>query len=225
MALILFLSYERLDKPFLTNEMIPARTVPVKLSASVWTRLKEGDSYSLGELYDSQIQDLYKFGKRLCADEDMLADALHDVFEDIWNYRTSIAVVEVSNIPFYLRKALKTKLLKYLNRQSKHTEFAEYEEYEQGFAESAETSLIAAEADNYQHDRLAQQISLLPKRQQEALRLRFYDNLSYNEIAELMALTQHSVYNLIYKSISQLRENLAFNLALLITAENFFNFF
>jgi len=218
------LSYEQRDKLFPTNEMIPARPTPVKLSASVWTRLKEGDSYSLGELYDSQIQDLYRFGKRLCSDEDMLADALHDVFEDIWNYRASVAVVEVSNIPFYLRKALKTKLLKYLNRQSKHTEFAEYE-YEQGFVESAETSLIAAEADNCQNSRLARQISLLPKRQQEALRLRFYDNLSYNEIAELMALTQHSVYNLIYKSISQLRENLAFNLALLMTAENFFDFF
>jgi len=218
------LSYEQRDKLFPTNEMIPARPTPVKLSASVWTRLKEGDSYSLGELYDSQIQDLIGLANasvptKICWQTlSMMYLKIFGIIGLPW------LSVEVSNIPFYLRKALKTKLLKYLNRQSKHTEFAEYE-YEQGFVESAETSLIAAEADNCQNSRLARQISLLPKRQQEALRLRFYDNLSYNEIAELMALTQHSVYNLIYKSISQLRENLAFNLALLMTAENFFDFF
>lgn len=181
----------------------------IKLSASVWTRLKEGDSYALGELYDSQIQALYKFGKRLCRDEDMLADALHDVFEDIWNYRDTIGLVDVPNIQFYLCKALKTKLLKHLHKESKHTSFCEYQEYEQYTVEPFEDSIVAMEIDGYQSSQLARQISLLPKRQQEALLLRFYDNLSYAEIAELMSLTHHSVYNLIYKSISQLRDNRA----------------
>ncbi|RDB06064.1 RNA polymerase sigma factor [Runella aurantiaca] len=195
-----------------------------KINATAWARLKAGDSYALGELYDAYVQLLYKFGKRHCQDEELLTDAIHDVFEDIWNYRATLSDVETSNIQFYLFKSLKTKLLKYLNRQARHTELTDNQEYLHEYVESAELFIVSQEIDRHQQHQLAQQIALLPKRQQEALILRFYDNLSYDEIAELMVLTRHSVYNLIYKALSQLRDNWVFDLIFLIFIVGFKNF-
>ncbi|MCP1384939.1 RNA polymerase sigma factor [Runella salmonicolor] len=202
---------------------MPAEQHP-KITATAWARLKAGDSYALGELYDAYVQLLYKFGKRHCQDDELLTDAIHDVFEDIWNYRATLSDVETSNIQFYLFKSLKTKLLKYLNRQARHTELTDNQEYLHEYVESAELFIVSQEIDRHQQHQLTQQIALLPKRQQEALLFRFYDNLSYDEIAELMSLTRHSVYNLIYKALSQLRDNWVFDLIFLVFIVGFKNF-
>jgi RNA polymerase sigma factor (sigma-70 family) len=187
-----------------------------KITATTWARLKAGDSHALGELYEAYIQALFKFGKRQFPDEELLTDAIHDVFEDIWHYRATLSDVETSNIQFYLFKSLKTKLLKYLNRQARHTGLTDNQEYPEEYTESTELFIVSQEIDLYQQHQLTQQVALLPKRQQEALVLRFYDNLSYEEIAELMSLTRHSVYNLIYKALSQLRDNWVFDLIFFI---------
>ena len=189
-----------------------------------WNRLRAGDNYALGELYDGYIQILYKFGRRLCNDEELLTDAIHDVFEDIWKYRASLSEVEANNIQFYLCKSLKTKLLKYLNRQSRHTQLSEFEEISDDYIESVDTWFVNQETESLQKHQLEKHIAQLPKRQQEALLLRFYDNLSYDEIAEMMSLTRHSVYNLIYKALGQLRDNWIF-VAVFGVLKFFYKFF
>lgn len=178
------------------------------LAPDTWQRLKVGDSRALGELYDEYVQLLYKFGKRICSDDELVTDAIHDVFEDLWNYRNNLSSVEVSNIQFYLFKSVKTKLLKSLHRQARHTELHDAEEYDHEYIESVDFRLVAQETDAQIQAQLTQQIASLPKRQQEALLFRFYDNLSYDEIADLMSVTRHSVYNLVFKALEQLRDNL-----------------
>ena len=108
------------------------------IAPTIWSRLKAGDSCALGELYDTYVQVLYKFGKRHCPDEELLTDAIHDVFEDIWHYRNTLRPVDTPNIQFYLFKALKTKLLKSLTRQSRHTELSDHQEYTHAYVESVE---------------------------------------------------------------------------------------
>lgn len=49
---------------------------------------------------------------------------------------------------------------------------------------------------------------MLAPRQKEALTLRFYDELSYEQIASLMMLPVKSVYMLIYRAIDFLKKNL-----------------
>lgn len=178
------------------------------LAPDTWQRLKAGDSRALGELYDEYIQLLYKFGKRICSEDELVTDAIHDVFEDLWNYRSNLSSVEVSNIQFYLFKSVKTKLLKSINRQARHTELNDAEEYDHEYIESVDFRMVAQETDAQIQAQLTQQIASLPKRQQEALLFRFYDNLSYDEIADLMSVTRHSVYNLVFKALEQLRDNL-----------------
>lgn len=49
---------------------------------------------------------------------------------------------------------------------------------------------------------------MLTKRQREALFLKFYANLSYTEIAGMMAISTGSIYNLISKSIDSMQHAL-----------------
>jgi len=51
---------------------------------------------------------------------------------------------------------------------------------------------------------------VLTRRQREAIYLRFYQNLSYDEIAKLMTMKVESVYNVISKAISLLKNTILF---------------
>lgn len=199
--------------------MPPKSVVPTSLD--IWQRLKASDSLALGELYDAYVQVLFKFGRRICTDDELTTDAIHDVFEDLWLYRSTLSVVEPSNIQFYLFKALKTKLLKLLTKQNRHTELSDADQYDHQYVESVDFKITALEQETQLKTQLTQQIASLPKRQKEALLLRFYDNLSYEEIADLMAVSRHSVYNLVFKALTQLRENLALEILTILLIKYF----
>ncbi len=52
---------------------------------------------------------------------------------------------------------------------------------------------------------LTKSFESLTKRQKEALFLRYYENFTYEQIAEAMQLELKSVYNLVSKAIDTLR--------------------
>ena len=60
-------------------------------------------------------------------------------------------------------------------------------------------------------DGLLTQISRLPDRQQEVLRLKFNAGLSYKEIAEVTGLTSSNVGFILHTAISKLRKRLVSN--------------
>ena len=56
--------------------------------------------------------------------------------------------------------------------------------------------------------RVAEAVALLPDNQQEVIRLRFTDGLSYKEIAEVTKLSVSNVGYLIHMGVKTLRERL-----------------
>ena len=55
---------------------------------------------------------------------------------------------------------------------------------------------------------LNQQITLLTKRQQEIIYLRFFENLDNESIAQVMSISKQSVANLLYRAIQELKDKL-----------------
>ena len=51
-------------------------------------------------------------------------------------------------------------------------------------------------------------LNKLPKREKEIIYLRFYQNLEISEIVEVMEINSQSVYNLLHKALSHLRDPL-----------------
>jgi RNA polymerase sigma factor (sigma-70 family) len=66
---------------------------------------------------------------------------------------------------------------------------------------------VLMENETYQEqvERLQNAISQLPKRQQEVVQLRYNQNFSLEEIADLMQISNQSVRNLLHRSITELR--------------------
>jgi RNA polymerase sigma factor (sigma-70 family) len=75
---------------------------------------------------------------------------------------------------------------------------------------SFEESIILEEANSQQLASLKKAVEMLTKRQREVIFLKFYNSLSYQQIAAVMEMNVDSVYNLMTKAIDTLRKTMKY---------------
>jgi len=73
-------------------------------------------------------------------------------------------------------------------------------------APSAEFQIISDQVAEEKREQVTSLLKSLSKRQREAVFLRYYEDLSYEKIAELMDITRQGAYNMVCKAMIQLRE-------------------
>ncbi len=171
---------------------------------SLWREYQCGDMFALVTIMQGYYADLYQWGMSLHHERELVKDCIHDVFLKLWKIRESVAVVE--NVKSYLLVTLKTRILKELSGKQ-FTHFTSLtEEYTFVFEFAEDLKLIDEEFEVYQIKKLNLALNKLPGRQKELIYLRFYQCLSFEQIAEVMSITRQSVYNLFQKSLNSLRK-------------------
>lgn len=171
----------------------------------LWGKFKEGDEDAFTLIYNKYIFHLFNYGERITTNKELIEDSIHDLFVDIWKNRESIG--HAYSIKFYLYKGLKRKIIKNLeiNKRLQMDHFSDSHDLEMTF--SHEFDLIMKEVSVEQKANLLRAINSLSKRQKEAIILRFYDDLSFQEIGELLSINVKSTYTLIYRAIDVLKQN------------------
>ncbi len=180
--------------------------------AQLWQEYKAGRQAALLFIYDQHYQALYRYGFKICGNQNMVKDAIQDIFTQLWlNHQT---INEVQHIRAYLLKYLRRQLFKTIKSENRFVDLDNLSFKETEIEFSYEALLIDQQISSELKERLQGAMVNLSKRQQEAIYLRFYHDLSYEQIAEIMALKYQSVRNLVHESIKVLREyiTLAFSL-------------
>lgn len=169
----------------------------------LWMAFLNGDQESYTKLYELFIRDMYRYGTSLVTTSDaFVLDCIHDVFTEIWAKRSRLSVPD--NVKYYLLKALKTRIMHLLER--KERSFKPLSEVDLQIFEPNDLEIIEElEVANSRQERLKILIAQLPNRQQEALKLRFIENLNYNEIGDLLEVNTQSAKNLVFRAIEKLR--------------------
>lgn len=169
----------------------------------LWVAFLNGDQESYSQLYELFIRDMYRYGTSLVTTSDaFVLDCIHDVFTEIWAKRSRLSVPD--NVKYYLLKALKTRIMHLLER--KERSFKPLSEVDLQMFETNDLEIIEElEVASSRQERLKILIAQLPNRQQEALKLRFIENLNYAEIGNLLEVNTQSAKNLVFRAIEKLR--------------------
>ncbi len=168
-----------------------------------WHLFCAGDRDAFTEIAKKNYAPLYHYGTRFTLDKCLIQDCLQDLFLDMWEKREYLA--RITAIKPYLFQSLRNNLIRRIRKQSLFSDLREFEDTL--FNDSSpESELILTETDQFLNHKLRQAIELLPQRQREALYLRYYENLSYEEIAEVMGLQRQAVANYLQYGIQKLRE-------------------
>ncbi|WP_373512705.1 RNA polymerase sigma factor [Persicitalea sp.] len=170
-----------------------------------WREFRAGDIDALATLMERFYPDLFNWGMRLHNEREFVKDCIQEIFLSLWKVQETIAPVE--NVKFYLLVVLKSRMLRELSKKENKLHTRLSEDYTFSVEFSADLRLIEEEHEVYQLRKLEQVMNQLSPRQKELIYLRFHQNLSFEQIAEVMQLGRQSVYNLLQKSLGSLRRH------------------
>ena len=164
-------------------------------------QFKKGDEQALFTLMLHYYNDLFKYGVKFTANAELTKETINAFFLHIWDNRNKIKAVE--HIKPYLIVSFKRFLIQELRKQRVNlpadnltNELTElpYENY-----------IIATERAATIKRTLQQAITALPHRQKQLLQLRYYEQMSYEEIAAKTSLSVRTVYNKLHEALKKLR--------------------
>lgn len=164
--------------------------------------LREDDEQPLTHLFTFYYNRLLRAGLRWCADTYITEECIQDVFFDLWHYRHRLG--EIVSLEAYLKTALRRRIFKKLKRMEMAD--APIEEAASVMTtESYEEILILRQSDEAGRLRLQKAMQTLSDRQREIILLKYFEELSYKDIAEQFDMTIGAVYKLLHDAVKKLK--------------------
>ena len=142
---------------------------------------------------------------RITDNRELAKDTIQEVFIELWNYRKTLG--DIIHSYSYLIKVMRSILFKKLKKENRISRSPLDESF--AFSEqSIEDIIISADIDKEKKSRLHRALSNLTSRQKLVLEMRFYQGLSYDQIADKLSMNYQSVNNLAFRTILRLRNQL-----------------
>ena len=144
------------------------------------------------KIYLQYYPTLMVYGKAIAGDEALVEDVIQELFLKLWEKRNQLKHIET--LENYLMISLRNNLRRKLQQQNKMpTEIPT--------PESASEVLLQNEK------RIEQLLTTLPPRQREVIFLRYYQNKSYQEIAQVLGISYQVARNFAYRALKSIRKN------------------
>jgi len=189
---------------------MPDQTDP---DAALMLRVKRGDRAAFAELVEKYKQPLFNFVFRTLRDEIETEDVAQNTFLQVWKSRARYE--RTAKFSTWLFTIARNLCLNEIRRRSRHPAesieetHAEHEDQPQRQYEDKKISLPTETA---LHGELAQKIeealAELPENQRTAILLCRQDELSYEEIADVLDCSLSATKSLIHRGREMLKERL-----------------
>ena len=169
-----------------------------------WHQIKDGNKEAYSQMYIFYYKKLYNYGRKFTADEALIEDTTQEVLLDAWKNRERFENIRSPHT--YLFTAFRYGLFRNLKKQARQLGNVADDMPEPAFG--AEHMLILREQDAAIRQRLEEAIAKLTPRQREAIFLRFYEGLPYEDVAEVLDVTIKASYKIVARAILSLKEYL-----------------
>lgn len=163
----------------------------------------EGSEVALSQIYAHNYDLLFDYGHRFTINNQIVEDAIQDVFINIIKYRKNIG--EVKNVPGYLISTFRRQIILDINKQKN---IISTEQMPDGFFDyfrSPDSDSNDKEEKEVLYLALAKCINNLTTKQKEIIYLKFEQEISYEDIAQILNITVESCYKSIYRAVKSIR--------------------
>jgi RNA polymerase sigma factor (sigma-70 family) len=148
---------------------------------------------------------LYNYGGKFSRDTEFVEDCIQDLFVKLWQNRENLS--ETQSVKNYLYKSLRNTIYSRLNKVvNLDIDDDSISELDFNLEISHEAFMIESEHSQQMKIKLEKALDNLTNRQREAVFLRFFEELTYEEVARLMQITIKALYKIIARALENLRE-------------------
>ncbi|WP_163712513.1 RNA polymerase sigma factor [Mangrovibacterium lignilyticum] len=170
-----------------------------------WRQFKKGDHESFRRIYDFFYDRLFHYGTKITNDDELVEDCIQELFIKLYTHRENLS--DTKQLEFYLLKSLKLTIYQKLRKKSRVEDLNLSLD-----AFNLELEIESEEHVGIENKRIQlvkDTVQELTPSAREILYLKFYSNLSYKEIGELLGIQPDSAKKQVYRIISRLKEILA----------------
>ena len=155
--------------------------------------------------YEAYFSSLFNYGIQITSNKELIKDCIQEIFIHLkLNYQL---VADIRKPKVYLYTSLRNKIIQELKKENRLISVDLINgnfEIELPF----ESELISQQTLIEYQAQLTKSLNKLTFRQKEAIFLKFYEELSYQEVAQTMQLQDvKSARNLVYKAINELKKD------------------
>lgn len=184
----------------------------------LWQRLRGGEEDAFTELTRRYYRKLLHYGQKFTPNAQLAEDALQDMLVNLWLRRRSVR--ETPSVNHYLMKAFRNQIFKAIGAADKTVEW-------QDQLDELHADVLSEESQfHFEQDldfgKMTGLLTKLPERQKEVLYLRFFHDLSPEEIASMLDIKPQSVRNIIQRALANLREHWLIVLVVLVFYYNYY---
>jgi RNA polymerase sigma factor (sigma-70 family) len=154
----------------------------------------------LSRIFKQQYSGLYNYGLKISGSHDITKDAIQELFLQLWRNREKLD--SIAKVDSYIYRSLRNNLLRDIKSVNDATVNGSDNP---DFEFSHEEFLISEELSSEKGKMVSQSVNKLPPRQKEIIFLRFYNDLSYKEIGEVLGIAYKTVKNLTYEALNKMR--------------------
>jgi RNA polymerase sigma factor (sigma-70 family) len=167
----------------------------------LWNSFKMGDRKAYETLLNRYYSALFHYASRFSKNREQVEDCIQDSFVYLWVHRATLGSPE--NVKFYLFKTVRNSIFLDIKKNSVLFPAEIWEDEET----DTESRIIDLETKDYNNKKLTHLLGNLPERQREALYLKYFEESSVDEIAQLMGINRQTAANFLYRGLSYLREH------------------
>jgi len=178
----------------------------------IWALFKDGDQKAFEAIYHQYYGTLINYGLRLKQDLHFVEEAVQDLFVKLWQNRHNLN--QPASAKHYLLKSLRNLIYNKLNTTPKEIYVGDENDIL-----NFEFHLPKDQSD-YPRQLLKRLMENLTDRQKEAIYLFYQEELSYQEISDLLKIKIGGTYKLLYRAVDNMKAALQQKQAIDSTAEN-----
>lgn len=165
--------------------------------------IKEDDHLSLKTLFVKYFASLCFFSFQIVKSTELAEEAVSDVFAELWLKRQTININ--SSLKSYLYTAVRNRSINYYKQEKRISEPLESDKLH-----LISSNMLADQPINEEElkKQIEELLNQLPEKRGLIFRMNRIDGLSYQEIAEILSISIHTVQNQMVKAVKFMSEQL-----------------
>lgn len=188
----------------------------------LWNQFRSGSKQAFNAIYYKYVKILFNYGRKITSNTSLIEDCIQDLFVELWQKKELLS--ETTSIKFYLFRAVNRKIVRVLKSESKIFFKDLSEDYDFEVVFSHEVQLISEQISKEDRDKLAKALNGLTSRQKEAIYLKYYEKLSFEEVSSILEISVKGTYKIISRALEALKNAMNGNFSVIVTLAACFSF-
>ncbi|QIH35921.1 sigma-70 family RNA polymerase sigma factor [Sphingobacterium sp. DR205] len=171
----------------------------------IWQMFQVGHEPSFKVLFERFNHVLFNYGFKFTQDEAIIEDSIQELFVKLWCNKENLS--HSVSVKRYLYHAFRRVLIKKIEQSERRTVINNSSVDYLPFTIELphDLTMIRGERVMEIRDKLNKALEQMTARQREIIHLRFFEELPYTEIAEIMGLSTKDTYKLYYRALDSLK--------------------